>query len=262
MTGLIYVFCAAMTQTATIDTLPVTGRVVAADIDMKGNVYVVDSAYTFCKISPQKTSICNSVAQYGEGAILDADNPVEPMLFFQNSGMLLITDNNLNTTAAISLLSQNNIKPGGFGRSNDGMVWLFDDNSSTLKKTDRSGVVIQESMVLCAKGNKTRKAAPILDNGRLVAITTPQNTTLILNINLNILAELPAKEGVCVDLVNDRLVLMNEDGLSMTESFKGQGKRQPRARQQMKNNTPGKLLSVRGSHLLIEITSGLILHTH
>jgi hypothetical protein len=244
------------------DTLPFSGRVVAADLDVKGNVYVVDSAYRFCKINPQKSNICNSVAQYGEGVLLDADNPVEPMLFFQNSGMLLITDNNLNTTAVLSLLSQNNIKPGGFGRANDGSVWIFDDNSSTLKKIDRSGMVIQESMVLCPKGNKNRMAQPVLDNGRLVVLKTPQNTTLVLNMNLNILAELPEKEGVCVDVTEDRLLMLYQEEIWLTEPFKNQKRRLPAVRQKTGIKPTGKLLALRGNHRLIQSHTGLILQTN
>lgn len=241
------------------DTLPYSGRVVAADLDVKGNVYLVDSAYRFCKINSQNNSICNSVAQYGEGVIIDADNPVEPMVFFQNSGVLLITDNNLNTTSAITLLAQNNIKPGGFGRANDGSVWLFDDNSSTLKKMDRSGALIQESLVLCAKGNKNRKAQPIYDNGKLIVLTTPQNNTLVLNMNLNILAQLPEKEGVCADISGDRLLLLKDGALWLTESFNNSGKRKPSARQKLSMEPTGNLLVLRGNHLLTVTSSGLIL---
>jgi len=246
---------------APVDTLPFSGRIAAADIDVKGAVYVVDSAYRFCKWGIQKNSICNSVAQYGEGVMVDADNPMEPMLFFQNTGMLIITDNQLNTTAAISLFSQNNIKPGGFGRANDGMIWIFDDNSSTLKKTDRSGAVVQESMVLCAKGNTSRKTQPILDNGRLIVLTTPQKTTLVLNMNLNILAELPEKEGVCADLLGDRLLLLNQGEAWLSEPFNSKGKRGPAVREKTGVKTEGKLLAIRGNKHLTETEGGLILQT-
>ncbi|MFN4913719.1 MAG: hypothetical protein ACK5FT_00210 [Sphingomonadales bacterium] len=246
---------------AKTDTLPFSGRVVAADVDVKGNVYVVDSAYRLCKINTQKNLICNSVAQFGEGVLLDADNPVEPMLFFQNSGMLLITDNNLNTTAALSLLAENNIKPGGFGRANDGMVWIFDDNSSTLKKIDRSGTVIMESLVLCAKGNKNRRAQPVFDNGRLVVLTTPQNTTLVMNMNLNILAELPEKEGVCADLNEDRLLLLNNGELLLTESFRSAKKKMPPVRRKIETTAQGNMLALRGNYQLTETASALILQT-
>lgn len=243
------------------DTLPFSGRVAAADVDVKGAVYIVDSAYRFCKWNIQKASICNSVAQYGEGVMVDADNPMEPMLFFQNTGMLIITDNQLNTTAAIALLSQSNIKPGGFGRANDGFVWIFDDNSSTLKKLDRNGGVVQESMILCPKGNKNRKTSPIFDNGRLIVLTTPQNTTLVLNMNLNVLAEIPEKEGVCADLAGDRLLLFNRGTVWMTEAFSNKAKRGPSVRQKTGVETQGKLLALRGNKQLTETAAGLILQT-
>jgi hypothetical protein len=244
------------------DTLPFSGRIAAADIDVKGAVYVVDSAYRLCKWDHQKSSICNSVAQYGEGVIVDVDNPMEPMLFFQNTGMLLITDNQLNTTGSSSLLSQNNIKPGGFGRANDGQVWLFDDNSSTLKKLDRSGMVVQESMVLCTKGKANRKAGNILDNGLLIVLTTPQNTTLVLNMNLNVLAELDENEGHCADLAGNRLLMLNRGEIWLTEPFEGRGKRRPTSRQQTGMIFGGKLLSLRGNKTLSTTNGGLILQQH
>ena len=259
MMNLTTVFFGLANMQINIDTLPVSGRVIAADIDVKGNVYVVDSSYRLCKINQQNAIFCNSVAQFGEGVLLDADNPVEPMLFFQNSGILLVTDNNLNTTATVTLLSHNNIKPGGFGRANDGMIWIFDDNSSTLKKMDRSGTVVQESLVLCAKGIKNRKAQPIFDNGKLVVLKTPQNTTLVLNMNLNILAELPEKEGVCVDVASDRLILSNAGETWLTEPFGNTGIRMPSARKKTGGVPRGHLLALRGNYQLTETPTGLIL---
>ena len=254
-------FCVFPPTPGVGDTLPFSGRIAAADIDVKGTVYVVDSAYRFCKWSLQKNSTCNSVAQYGEGVMVDADNPMEPMLFFQNTGMLIITDNQLNTTAAVSLFSQNNIKPGGFGRANDGMIWMFDDNTSTLKKLDRSGAVVQESLVLCAKGNTNRKTQPILDNGRLIVLTTPHKTTLVLNINLNILAELPEKDGLCADLLGDRLLLLKMGEVWMSESINSKGKRVPAIREKTGINPQGKLLALRGNKQLTEPEAGLILQS-
>jgi hypothetical protein len=123
-------------------------------------------------------------------------------------------------------------------------------------------MVVQESMVLCAKGNKNRKACNILDNGRLIVITTPQNTTLVLNMNLNVLAELPEKDGRCVDLSANRLLLFNQGEIWLTEPFEGSGKRRPASRQKAGIYIGGALLSLRGNKSLSETSGVVILQTH
>jgi len=122
---------------AVIDTLMFTSRAVNSYIDVKENIYMVDLVYRWCKINPQNTSIYYSLVHCGERAISDGDNPMEPVLFFHNSGMLLITDNNPNTPTTSSLSSQNNSKPGGFYRANSGMVWQKTENKpqTTLPAT-------------------------------------------------------------------------------------------------------------------------------
>ena len=241
------------------DTLLEKGRVVAADLDVQGNVYFLDSAYQLCKTGTQKAKICNAVGTYGEEAIIDADNPLEPMVFFQNSGILVINDNNLNQVATINLFADNNLKPGGFGRANDGNIWIFDDNSSTLKKIDRSGNIILESMVLCEKGNKPRKPSQVYDNGLMLALTLPNQSIVVMDANLNTMATLPANQGRMVDIAGKRIVLQKDSVLYLTETFQ-LGKKQPSKREAtVWMESDSRALAMRGKKTLILNNKGLIL---
>jgi hypothetical protein len=93
-------------------------------------------------------------------------------------------------------------------------------------------------------------------------ITTPQNTTLVLNMNLNVLAELPEKDGRCVDLSANRLLLFNQGEIWLTEPFEGSGKRRPVSRQKAGIYIGGALLSLRGNKSLSETSGVVILQTH
>ena len=166
----------------------VATRAICADLDMKGNVYYIDSSYELCKQTKGVTTNRFSLTNYGEGPVIDASNPLEVFVFYENSGILLIMDNNLNPVQEVNLYSANNIRVQGFGRANDGKIWVFDANSYTLKKYDRIGTLVTESVML-NKGSeqKTKGINKIFDNGALVAFQQGQQNTLVLNNNLKVL---------------------------------------------------------------------------
>lgn len=177
----------------------------AADMDNKGRVYCIDSAYQLCRLENGSVTARYSLTNYGEEALIDASNPVEIFIFYRNSGYVLITDNQLNPVREINLFESANLSPGGFGRANDGNIWILDDNTATLKKFDRSGRLIQESLMLGQALNTGRSTTPIYDNGAYIALTMPDSSTVLLNPNLSILKSWPSSSGKIVELTDGKL---------------------------------------------------------
>ncbi|MBL7810883.1 MAG: hypothetical protein JNL57_01550 [Bacteroidetes bacterium] len=165
----------------------VSGRYIAADIDPQGNVYYIDSAYTIEKYVPGKGVVARqSLLRYGSGAILDVSNPVEPFVFYPVSGYLLVLDNQLNLQNETNLLEGENMAPAAFGRSNDGQIWIYDDNSHTLKKLNRQGEKLQESIWLeDASHEQGEGCNRIIDNGINIFLMTGGETLQVLDANLN-----------------------------------------------------------------------------
>lgn len=201
-----------------------SGRVAAADMDNRGRVYFIDSAYQLCKYENGAVTGRFSLTNYGEEALIDASNPVEIFVFYRNSGFVLITDNQLNPVREINLFESNNLSPGGFGRANDGNIWLLDDNTATLKKFDRSGRMIQESLMLGQALNSGRSVTPVYDNGAHIALTMPDSSTVLLNPNLSVVRTWPANQGKIIEIADGKLFFSQDHCLVYQNTDRGAGR--------------------------------------
>jgi hypothetical protein len=181
------VFCLFFKTIAAQQDSMVTKGVICADLDLKGNVYLIDSAYDLCKINKGKVENRYSLINYGTGPVIDASNPLEIFVFYENSGIILIIDNNLNPVNEINLYAQNNLKARAFGRSNDGLIWVYDGNTGTLKKFDRNATLINETVIL-TKGTESenRTTGRVYDNGEMLAVQDIKNGCFVLNTNLKV----------------------------------------------------------------------------
>lgn len=235
----------------------VQGRIPAADMDATGKVYYIDSSYQLNRFVPGNKLPGISMVSYGEEMLLDAGNPVELFIFYQNSGYVIITDNNLNPVKEFNLYSQS-LSPGGFGRSNDGSVWVLDDNTATLKKYNRSGELLQESLVLGQIRNRGRKAARIFDNGAFITVTLADSSTAVLNANLNISGILPATEGYCVGTGRNGMY-MQTAGTIVLRPYPGTNNPQTTVDTLCTIPAQMEVISVRNRRLLMRSEKGLYL---
>lgn len=158
-----------------------------ADIDVNGNIYFIDSSYTIQKRNTSGLILSRqSLLSYGEGASIDASNPIEIFVFYPNSGFLLILDNNLNITKEINLSTQGPMQAASFGRANDGNIWVYDKNTHTVKKIDRRGETLMESMIIEGDESAGNGAGRVFDNGNQICFTTGNTRLVILDANAQI----------------------------------------------------------------------------
>lgn len=142
-------------------------QAVVSDIDLNGNVYAVTAELDLVKFEPDKSTTPVrkiSVANFGMDPLLDATNPLEIFLFYPSTGKVYWLDNQLNFRGQLDIFAAGIIQPIAFGRANDGNIWVFDQNTQTLKKLDRnSGDMVQESVLI--SGVQAKGSLRIYDNG-------------------------------------------------------------------------------------------------
>jgi hypothetical protein len=129
-------------STRTIKTLPVI-----MDVDKLGNVYVVD-------VNNQLTLIDNKGVEkyrYSEKRLgnihsIDVSNPLKILVFHKDFGHIRFLDNTLNIVETLSLTASNKFNTVTLAAwSNDGKIWIFDDQKQKLFKVDKNLNVIVES---------------------------------------------------------------------------------------------------------------------
>lgn len=84
----------------------------------------------------------------GELQFIDATDPFNVLLYYADFGEIVTLNRTLNETSTINLLDLGYQDVGVLAMSNDNNIWLYDPNDYKLKKIDRIGAVILESMPL------------------------------------------------------------------------------------------------------------------
>jgi hypothetical protein len=138
------------------ETLVLSRETLAFSLDIHGNVYVIDSKLNFIKRSAEGDTLrMISVLNQGSQPILDVSNPLEVFIYFASTGRIAWYDNQLNPGGTLDIFATGINNIGGFGRANDGNIWLFDNNKGILKRVNREGEIIEESLMLQGQGTES-----------------------------------------------------------------------------------------------------------
>lgn len=252
----------ARTQTDSI----IGNNVICADLDIKGNIYFIDSGYEICKISKGVVANRYSLTNYGEGPVIDASNPLEVFVFYENSGIVLILDNNLNPVQEIHLYASNNLRVLAFGRANDGKIWVYDGNSYTLKKFDRTAGLVAETVILnkgkeqlagCLRHTETEGVKRVFDNGEYVVFQPSRNNILALNNNLKVVFNQLSKTKL---MGLEGMQIMQQDSTNLIES--NITTKDKSAKKQLKTGINGEVLCAVKGKILVGRNKKLVIESY
>jgi len=195
-------------------TLELVGKYSAAEMNVQGQLYVIDEANNLLLFSQKGDTLKKiSVTNYGSDPLIDASNPLEPVVFFPVTGKAVWMDNQLNTQNELDIIKAGITQISGFGRSNDGNVWVVDYNTKSLKKIGKNGGVLQESVWLSDYqwGGKTNR---VYDNGQQVVFADGREHVFVFDQNLNLKTRRKGREEL-VGIGAEKLYLM--DGNFLTD---------------------------------------------
>lgn len=119
----------------------------AADVqsDVMGNFYLVAKDGRVKKLSPSGDSLAVfNQARNGSLFSMDLSNPLRPLLFYKNTGQVVVLDRNLAPQVALNLRTMG-MQPLVAATSFDNNIWMFDARSGTIKKLDEKGTVLLET---------------------------------------------------------------------------------------------------------------------
>lgn len=167
-----------------IPALRITGDYISETIDVDGRVYAINSKLTLFKIGTAGDTLKTiSLANHGMDPIIDASNPLELVVFFPSTGKVVWFDNQLNEQGSTDLYENDITGPVAFGRSNDGKIWVFDNNSKTLKKLSKKCLILQESVQIPFY-HAGKLVTRIFDDGDLIVFNDGNNEVVVFDRNL------------------------------------------------------------------------------
>lgn len=190
---------------------PISGIVpVCADLDLSSNIYLVTEKQVLIKFNSKGDSMkAVSCAQYGTDAMIDASNPLEIMVFFPLTGKVAVYDNQLNVISETGIFEDNmSLLPAAFGRSSDGKVWLLDKSSRTIKKFDKQGKMVQESLQLM-EYNFSDTIQRIRDQGTKVLLSDGKNTFWEFGQSLSLIRKLKKEHTTLLGFTGNTVTYTN-----------------------------------------------------
>jgi hypothetical protein len=189
-----------------VSKINVISRASAADIN--GNVYAIDEAYNLILFKGGETIRRISLANQGASPVIDASNQLELFVFYPSNGQALCFDNQLNGQGSIDLFKAGIAQCAAAGRANDGQIWVLDNNTKTLKKIDRQGSLLQESMVISDFSIATGFQR-VYDNGELMAFQEDNGDIHVFDRSLVFMGKLSGY-GKLMGLRDEEIITANE----------------------------------------------------
>src|SRR5690606_16861793 len=105
---------------------------------------------------------------------IDATDPFNVLLYYPDYFTVLTLDRTMNITSEYDLTNLNLIEVEAIGMSNDNNVWLYDEVTFKLRKVDRNGQVLLESVELNLLLQYTPHPNFILERENKVYLNNPE----------------------------------------------------------------------------------------
>lgn len=151
--------------------------------DNLGNLYVLTDAGQLMKLNNRGDSlnVFNEVRRYGTVYAMDVTNPMKILLYYRNFSTIVMLDRYLNIVNTIDLRKHGIFQARAVGLAYDNNIWIFDEQSSKLKKIDENGKQITETVDLRQVADFTLLPVKIIDRDGLVYLVDATNGLLVFD---------------------------------------------------------------------------------
>jgi len=182
--GFIFLLLTISIKAQTVTTSEIKGRFKFFTTDKLGNIFTITAKNDIQKFdrTGKKLSEVNFKV-LGEASFIDAANPLEIYVLYKDQNKLVYFDNMLNYRGETDLyktLAINNIQV--VCRSYDNGIWFFDPDNYRLKKADKAGVLLTESVNLSSLVDTIVNPEMLLDDGKFVYLKTAPNRLMVFDI--------------------------------------------------------------------------------
>jgi len=101
---------------------------------------------------------------------IDARNPLNILVFYQDGATIDILDNSLNVLNKVNLIQKGYNQVVAIARSRDNAIWIYDASSDMLYKTNEQGEAIQESISIRSFSDHQWYIHQIIENNQYIGL--------------------------------------------------------------------------------------------
>lgn len=116
-------------------------------VDNLGNIYILTAGNLLKKLSASGDSLAvfNDVRRFGSVSMIDVTNPLKLILYYRDYSTVVTLDRFLNRINTIDLRKLGIFQAKAVALSYDNNLWVFDEQSSRLKKISDDARMLSET---------------------------------------------------------------------------------------------------------------------
>ncbi|NUM32460.1 MAG: hypothetical protein HUU47_09095 [Bacteroidetes bacterium] len=182
--------------------------------DNIGNIYAVthkNDIIKYDKKGIKKAEI--NLKVLGNVSLIDASNPLEIYVYYQDQGIIKYFDNNLNTLGETNLFKTydlNNIQV--ICRSYDNGIWFLDPINLKLRKCDKKGNLLTESVIISNFSDTAISPQMILDDGKFVYLKINSKSLMKFDILANYLNTITLENFSTFQVKDENIFYKSNEG--------------------------------------------------
>lgn len=152
-------------------------------VDKMKQLYLLENAYSLSKYSPTGDFLYRyNENNLGEISFVDVSNPLRVMVYYDDYTTLVLLDRTLSEVQRHDLSELDLAQVQALGLASDNNIWLFDNNTYTLKKIDAQNQVLAESVDLSLLLTENITPTLLLEKAARVYLNAPDAGILVFDI--------------------------------------------------------------------------------
>ncbi len=156
--------------------------------------YLVNAQNDVIKLNPIGTEVFRySNNKLGHLETIDVSNPFHILLYYPDFGAVIILDRTLNEINHYNLLDLGIPQTHALGISFDNNIWIYDELDFRLRKHDKQGEVLVESIDLSAMLPESIYPTSVKESNNLVYLHDPKTGILIFDVFGQYIKTIPFK---------------------------------------------------------------------
>ena len=194
----------------------VPGEFSAFAADNLGNLYTISKGNQLKKFNPKGDSmgIFNDVRKYGKLTNIDPSSPLRTILYYRDYKSVLVLDRLMNLVNVIDLRKVDIFQARAICLGYDNSIWVYDEQSSRLKKVSEDGRLLSETADLRLALDEAPMPVRIFDQNRYVYLYDPAKGMFIFDYYGALKQKLPIVGWTDVQVI-DKTILGRKDGKLM-----------------------------------------------
>jgi hypothetical protein len=199
-----------------VDTIPVAARWIVTD--KMQHLFVVKNDHTLLKYDAKGELLYKyNENSLGEISSVDVQNPFFILVYYNDYTTVVILDRTLSEVRRQDLADLNIDQVQAIGIASDNNIWLFDNNTFTLKKIDAQNQILLESNDLSKLSDDLPTPTQLIEYQNQIYLNSPETGILVFDQYATYFKTISVQEVAQIQLYEQQIFFVKEHQIQAYE---------------------------------------------